>query len=48
MEKVDNPKEFYIKEIIPQKVKLNEYHLEHNNIFNNIKVMFETVVKIIK
>ena len=48
MEKVDNPKEFYIKEIIPQKVKLNEYHLEYNNIFNNIKVMFETVVKIIK
>ena len=48
MEKVDNPKEFYIKEIIPQKVKLNEYHLEHNNRCNNIKVMSETVVKIIK
>ena len=36
------------KKIIPQKVKLNEYHLEHNNIFNNIKVMFETVIKIIR
>ena len=48
MENVDNPKEFYIKKIIPQKVKLNEYHLKNNNILSNIKVMLETVIKILK
>ena len=48
MENVDNPKEFYIKKIIPQKVRLNEYHLKNNNILSNIKVMLETVIKIIK
>ena len=39
MENVDNPKKFYIEKIIPQKVKLNEYHLKNNNILSNIKVM---------
>lgn len=48
MENVDDPKEFYIKKIIPQKVKLNEYHLQNNNILSNIKVMLETVIKILK
>ena len=48
MENVDNPKKFYIEKIIPQKVKLNEYHLSNNNIYNNIKVMLETIIKILK
>jgi sugar transferase len=48
MENVDNPKEFYIEKIIPQKVRLNEYHLKNNNILSNIKVMLETVIKILK
>lgn len=48
MENVDNPKEFYIKKIIPQKVRLNEYHLKNNNILSNVKVMLETVIKILK
>ncbi len=48
MESVDNPKEFYIEKIIPQKVRLNEYHLKNNNILSNIKVMLETVIKILK
>ena len=48
MENVDNPKKFYIEKIIPQKVKLNEYHLKNNNILSNIKVMLETVIKILK
>ena len=30
MENVDNPRDFYIEKIIPQKVKLNEYHLKNN------------------
>ena len=48
MKNVDNPKEFYIEIIIPQKVRLNEYHLKNNNILSNIKVMLETVIKILK
>lgn len=48
MENVDNPRNFYIEKIIPQKVKLNEYHLKNNNILSNIKVMLETVIKILK
>ena len=48
MKNVDNPKKFYIEKIIPQKVKLNEYHLSNNNIYNNIKVMLETIIKILK
>lgn len=48
MEKVKNPKMFYIEEIIPQKVELNNYHLKHLNIVDNFKVMIETVFKIIK
>ena len=48
MKNVDNPKKFYIEKIIPQKVKLNEYHLKNNNILSNIKVMLETVIKILK
>ena len=48
MKNVDNPKEFYIEKIIPQKVRLNEYHLKNNNILSNVKVMLETVIKILK
>lgn len=47
MEKVKNPKEFYIKEIIPQKVKLNEYHLKNFDIISNIKIMLETIKKVV-
>lgn len=48
MENIHNPRDFYIEKIIPQKVKLNEYHLKNNNILSNIKVMLETVIKILK
>jgi len=47
MEKVDDPKKYYIEKIIPLKVRLNEYHFEHNNVYSNIKIMFETVIKLI-
>lgn len=47
MAKVKNPKMFYIDEIIPKKVELNNYHLTHFNIINNFKVMFETVIKVV-
>lgn len=48
MEKVKNPKMFYIEEIIPQKVELNNYHLKHLNIVDNFKVMIETIAKVVR
>lgn len=48
MEKSENPREFYIEVIIPKKVELNEWHFENNNIWSNIKVMFETVYRLIR
>ncbi|MGL4865834.1 MAG: sugar transferase [Cetobacterium sp.] len=46
--KVKNPKIFYIEEIIPKKVELNNYHLNNFNIIDNFKVMIETVVKVVR
>ncbi|WP_294095050.1 sugar transferase [uncultured Cetobacterium sp.] len=48
MSKVENPKDFYVNEIIPKKVGLNSYHLNHFNIFDNLKIMIETVFKVVK
>lgn len=48
MAKVKNPVEYYKNEVIPLKVKLNNYHLNNNNVLSNIKVMFETFFKVIK
>lgn len=48
MAQVENPKEYYIKEIIPKKVELNKYHLENNSIVNNFKIMIETIIKVMK
>ena len=48
MEKIEDPKIYYIEKIIPMKVRLNEYHFEHNDIYSNIKIMLETVFKLMK
>ncbi|EHO77605.1 hypothetical protein HMPREF9942_01333 [Fusobacterium animalis F0419] len=47
MEKIDDPKRYYIEKIIPMKVRLNEYHFAHNDVYSNIKIMLETVIKLI-
>lgn len=47
MAKVKNPKIFYIEEIIPKKVELNNYHLNNFNIIDNFKIMIETVIKVV-
>lgn len=47
MEKVEDPRKHYIETVIPLKVRLNEYHFEHNNVYSNIKIMIETVVKLL-
>lgn len=46
METIENAKEYYINEIIPQRSKLNEYHLKENSILNYIKIMIETFLKL--
>lgn len=48
MSKIANPQKFYIEEIIPKKVELNNYHLKHFSIVDNFKVMIETVIKVVK
>lgn len=48
MAKVEDPIVYYKEKIIPIKVKLNNYHLKNNNMISNIKIMFETVFKVIK
>lgn len=47
MQKVNNPKEFYINIIIPKKVKLNEYHMKNKSIYYDSLVMIETIFKVI-
>lgn len=48
MEEVENPKAFYIEKIIPEKVKLNNYHLEHFNVIDNFKIMLKTLIKVVR
>lgn len=48
MAMVKNPKIYYIEEIIPKKVELNEYHLKNKNIISDFKIMLETICEVIK
>lgn len=48
MVNIKDPKIFYIEEIIPKKVELNNYHLTHFNIIDNFKVMIETILKVVR
>lgn len=45
--KVDNPEEYYINVIMPDKLKLNIEYINHNNIFVDIKIILTTIVKCI-
>lgn len=45
---IKDPKMFYIEEIIPKKVELNNYHLKYFNIVDNFKVMIETILKVVR
>lgn len=44
---VDNPEEFYINVIMPDKLKLNMEYIQKSNLFFDIKVIFETIFKCI-
>jgi lipopolysaccharide/colanic/teichoic acid biosynthesis glycosyltransferase len=41
------PEDYYIKEIIPQKIKLNLKYIENQNVFNYFKIIYLTFINII-
>lgn len=44
----DDPEKLYIDEIMPEKLKLNLNYIHDNNVFKDIKIIFDTFVAIIK
>lgn len=43
----DNPRQTYIKEIMPAKIELNKQYLKNPTIKNDISIVFKTFLKII-
>jgi lipopolysaccharide/colanic/teichoic acid biosynthesis glycosyltransferase len=48
LEKSDNPDKTYIREILPEKMKYNLQSMEKFNFLEDIKIMFMTVLAVIK
>lgn len=46
--KSSNPEETYIKEIMPQKLALNRKYIQQQSFLVDIKIIFNTVLKIVK
>jgi lipopolysaccharide/colanic/teichoic acid biosynthesis glycosyltransferase len=44
----DNPEKLYIEEIMPEKLALNMEYINDNNVFKDIKIIFDTFYTIIK
>lgn len=44
----DNPEKLYIEQIMPEKLDLNMKYINDNNVFKDIKIIFETFYTIIK
>ena len=45
--KVENPEEYYIKNIMPDKLKLNLEYIERNNIIFDLFLIIKTILKCI-
>jgi len=43
LEKVENPEEYYIKTIMPLKLKMNLIYINNRSIFKDINVIFKTI-----
>lgn len=43
LEKASNSEEYYIKTILPEKIKLNMIFIEHRNIYLYFKIIFRTI-----
>lgn len=48
LKETNNPEMFYLKEIMPEKIALNKKYIEHKNLFIDIKIIFNTILIIIK
>ncbi len=46
--KATNPEQFYIDEIMPEKIRLNARYIDNKNIFQYIKIVFLTIIGIFK
>jgi len=46
--KANNPEEYYVKEIMPVKLKLNLKYISEQSFFTDIKIIFRTIFKIAK
>jgi len=46
LSKADNPEEFYIQEVMPEKIRLNGYYIENPSFANYMKVIIKTVFKV--
>lgn len=44
----DNPRQTYIKEIMPAKIELNKQYLKNPTIQNDLSIMFRTFLKILR
>lgn len=44
----DNPEKMYIEEIMPEKLALNLLYIKDNNVFKDMKIIFDTFYTIIK
>lgn len=44
----ENPEKLYIEEIMPEKLELNLKYIADNNVFKDIKIIFDTFYTIIK
>lgn len=47
MNQVQDPEKFYIQEIMPYKIELNLYYIEHQSFFYDIWLIIATLLKII-
>lgn len=43
--KVEDPESYYINVIMQDKLKVNLEYVQNNNVFNDIKIIFQTVLK---
>ena len=48
LEKSDNPEKTYIEEIMPEKLQLNLKYLEDQNLFTDLKILFDTLKAIFR
>lgn len=48
LSKAEDPEKMYIEQIMPEKLELNMLYIKDNNLFKDIKIIFDTFYTIIK